>query len=75
MVLQVAQPAGHRWSAAPGQLDTAVLKMFNASKRTYGSPRVHADLLDAGWTVGVNTVADSMRRQGLAGENPSTARV
>jgi putative transposase len=58
-----------------GKLDAAVLRMFNASGRSYGSPRVHADLLEAGWTVGVNTVADSMRRQGLQGQNPSTVRV
>ena len=31
----------------------------------HGSPRLHADLRDAGWTVSEKTVADSMRRQGL----------
>ncbi len=51
-------------------LDAEVLKMFKASKRTYGSPRIHVDLLEAGWTVSVNTVADSMRRQGLQGRKP-----
>ena len=50
-----------------GELDAAVKAAFEASKRTYGSPRVHADLAEAGWTVSVNTVADSMRRQGLQG--------
>ena len=50
-----------------GELDAEVLKMFRASRRSYGSPRIHADLLEAGWTVSVNTVADSMRRQGLQG--------
>jgi hypothetical protein len=30
----------------------------------------HADLLDAGSTVGVNTVADSMLHQGLQGRKP-----
>ena len=34
------------------------------------SPRIHADLVEAGWTVSVNTVADSMRRQGLQGRKP-----
>jgi transposase InsO family protein len=48
-------------------LDAAVRRYFEASGRTYGSPRVHLDLLEAGWQVSVNTVADSMRRQGLAG--------
>jgi hypothetical protein len=44
--------------------------LFVASKRTYGSPRIHADLLDEGWKVSVNTVAESMRRQGLHGRKP-----
>jgi len=33
-----------------------------------GNP--HADLVEAGWTVSVNTVADSMRRQGQQGRKP-----
>ena len=41
---------------------------------TYGSPRIHADLLEAGWAVGVNTVADSMRRQGLQGRKPKHSK-
>ncbi len=53
-----------------GELDAAVKTAFEASKRTYGSPRIHADLVEAGWGVSVNTVADSMRRQGLQGRAP-----
>ncbi|WP_224389197.1 IS3 family transposase, partial [Pseudonocardia sp. ICBG1293] len=30
-----------------------------------GSPRLHADLREAGWKVSEKTVADSMRRQSL----------
>jgi transposase InsO family protein len=52
------------------ELDTRVAELFVASKRTYGSPRIHADLLDEGWKISVNTVADSMRRQGLQGRKP-----
>ena len=52
------------------ELDAVVSAAFEASKRTYGSPRIHADLVEAGWTVSVNTVADSMRRQGLQGRKP-----
>lgn len=48
--------------------------MFTASRRTYGSPRLHADLLEAGWTVSVNTVAGSMRRQGLQGREPEHSK-
>jgi putative transposase len=57
-----------------GEVDAEVLKMFKASKRTYGSPRIHADLLEAGWSVSVNTVADSMRRQGLQGRKPKHSK-
>ena len=59
----------------PGQrrraeVDQRVRELFEASGRTYGSPRIHADLRAEGWRVGVNTVADSMRRQGLQGRTP-----
>jgi putative transposase len=63
--------AGQRRRA---DLDAEVHRLFNASKRSYGSPRVHADLLEAGRTVGVNTVADSMRRQGLQGRKPKHSK-
>jgi putative transposase len=46
------------------ELDSAVKDAFEASGGTYGSPPIHADLVEAGWAVSVNTVADSMRRQG-----------
>ena len=52
------------------ELDARVRELFDASGSTYGSPRIHADLLAEGWRVGVNTVADSMRRQGLQGRKP-----
>ena len=55
-------------------LDAKVRTLFEASKRTYGSPRIHADLLEAEETVSVNTVADSMHRQGLAGRKPKRRR-
>lgn len=46
-------------------LDQAVAAAFKAAKGLHGSPRLHADLRDAGWRVSEKTVADSMRRQGL----------
>lgn len=52
------------------ELDAAVRGMFDASERTYGSPRIHRDLVEAGWSVGENTVAESMARQGLFGRKP-----
>jgi putative transposase len=57
-----------------GELDAEVLRLFEASAGTYGSPRIHADLVEAGWAVSVNTVAESMRRQGLAGRKPKRRR-
>lgn len=47
------------------QLDAAVAKAFSDARGLHGSPRLHADLREAGWTVAEKTVADSMRRQGL----------
>jgi len=55
-------------------VDAAVATMFTASGRTYGSPRIHADLVAAGWVVSVNTVADSMRCQGLQGRKPKHSK-
>jgi transposase InsO family protein len=46
-------------------LDAAAAVMFDDAKGLHGSPRLHADLRDAGWQVSEKTVADSMRRQGL----------
>jgi putative transposase len=47
------------------RLDAAVAAAFEESGGTYGSPRIHEDLLEAGWKVSVNTVAGSMARQAL----------
>ena len=47
------------------EVDAAVAAMFADAKELHGSPRLHADLRDAGWIVTKKTVADSMRRQGL----------
>ena len=47
------------------ELDAAVAGAVKAARGLHGSPRLHADLREAGWTVSEKTVADSMRRQGL----------
>jgi transposase InsO family protein len=68
----------YKWIKAPvtptlrrrRNLDAKVAELFKASDRSYGSPRIHADLLEVGWQVGHNSVADSMRRQGLFGRKP-----
>ena len=64
-------------AARRAELDAAVQEAFVASGKAHGSPRVHEDLTDPlppvdpsepvvePRRVSVNTVADSMRRQGL----------
>jgi putative transposase len=49
-------------------LDAEVKRIFfdsGGTPRTYGSPRIHAELVENGWQVAEKTVADSMARQGL----------
>ena len=57
--------------SAARELDAAVKAAFEASEAhlrfaAHPSPTC----VEAGWTVSVNTVADSMRRQGLQGRKP-----
>jgi putative transposase len=43
-----------------------VQRLFELHEARYGSPRITADLRDAGWRVSENTVAQVMRELGLA---------
>src|SRR3954447_22325442 len=78
MILGLSPSWFYKWIKAPvtdrchrrAELDSKIQELFEASDRTYGSPRIHGDLLEAGWQVSVNTVADSMRRQALFGRKP-----
>lgn len=71
--LEVSESWFYKWHQRPptgrdrrrGELDAAVKKFFDASEGTYGSPRIFDDLVEAGWKVSVNSVAESMARQGL----------
>ena len=47
------------------EVDAAVKTAFDAARGLHGSPRLTADLRDAGWEISAKTVADSMRRQQL----------
>ena len=47
-------------------LAAEVRRLFAAHRGTYGSPRITADLREAGWRVSENTVAQLMRELGLA---------
>jgi len=83
--LGVAASTFYKWRDRPptprqvrrARLDEAVRESFEGSggtPGTYGSPRVFEDLIEAGWVVSVNTVADSMARQGLQGRTPKRKR-
>lgn len=51
--------------ARRAQLQVEIARLFAAHRGTYGSPRITADLRDAGWRVSENTVAALMRELGL----------
>jgi putative transposase len=48
------------------RLEAEVGRLFRLHAGTYGSPRITADLKDAGWNVSENTVAAVLRGLGLA---------
>ena len=57
-------------SASPRQLENTrltakIIDFHEASRKTYGSPRIHADLRAAGERCGVHRVARLMKRQGI----------
>jgi len=76
--LGVSQSWFFKWHHRPrtpaeqrrAEVDHAVAAAFEASKGTYGSPRIHAELRAGGWRISEKTVAKSMARQGLAGRVP-----
>ena len=47
------------------EVDATVAVAFQAARGLHGSPRLWADLREAGWVLSEKTVAESMRRQGL----------
>jgi putative transposase len=55
-------------------LGAEVRRLFKAHRGTYGSPRITADLREAGWRVSKNTVAAVMREQGLAARRKKRRR-
>jgi putative transposase len=72
--LGVSQSWFYRWKTArPGprrqrrdRLKAEVARLFALHGGKYGSPRITADLREAGWRVSENTVAGLMRELGLA---------
>ena len=52
-------------------LTTMIHYFHQASRETYGSPRIHTDLIESGERVGENTIALLMQRAGIV---PKTVR-
>ncbi len=73
-VLEVSEPGYWAWKRRPEsarqremeRLRQQVRRSFEASRRTYGSPRVHADLKSRGKRAGRHRVARLMRLEGLS---------
>lgn len=76
--LGVSESWFYKWHQRPatkrqrrqGEVDAEVARRFADSGRTYGSPRIFTDLVEAGWKISEKTVAESMARQGLFGRKP-----
>ncbi len=56
-----------RRAQADEQLSVRIRELHTRSRETYGMPRIHAELADAGTPVGRKRVARLMARMGLAG--------
>ncbi len=75
-VLAVSRSGYYAWCERPlsarahadQQLGLAIRAVHAASRRTYGSPRVQAELGAQGWRCGRHRVARLMRAAGLAGQ-------
>ena len=56
-------------------LQQSIRSIFDKSKQTYGSPRIHAELQDSGSTVSRPRVARIMSANGLYARKPKKYRV
>ncbi|WFE38246.1 IS3 family transposase [Micromonospora sp. WMMD998] len=77
-LMKVSRSAYYQHAAArPSRRDLAdealtakIIEVHAMSKGTYGAPRVHAELADAGLRHGRKRVARLMRGAGVAGKSP-----
>jgi transposase InsO family protein len=82
-VMQVSRSGFYAWQQRPvspraeetRQLDAEIKKLFEASKRRSGSPKITHALIDQGWRVGKNRVARRMRVLGLRSIVPRRFKV
>jgi transposase InsO family protein len=81
-VLSVAKSAFYAWhkhqlsarAQVDEQLTNEIKEIYDASRCTYGAPRVHAELRHRGQRVGRKRVARLMRTAGLVGRTPRRFR-
>jgi putative transposase len=81
-VLGVSRSWNYEWAggdrsprrARRHRLKAEVARLFGRHGGRYGSPRITADLRDAGWRVSENTVAALMRELGLAAQRKKRRR-
>jgi putative transposase len=81
-VLGVSSSGYYDWRKRPPSqrqqanetLLAAIRRAHEASRQTYGSPRLHAALKQQGWPIGRNRVARLMQSQGLVGKMPRRKR-
>ena len=81
-VLNVAKSAFYAWqkhqlsarARVDEQLTNEIKAIFDASRCTYGAPRVHAELRKRGKRVARKRVARLMRKAGLVGRTPRRFR-
>ncbi|MCR9256467.1 MAG: IS3 family transposase [Alphaproteobacteria bacterium] len=74
-VLGVSRSGFYAWrvrspsarSIADGDLTRRIRRIHDASRQTYGAPRIHADLAEAGVCVGRKRTIRLMKAAGLAG--------
>ena len=82
-VLRVSTSGFYRWKALPvskrkarnTELRAKVREAFEASRRTYGSPRVRAELQADGVIVSEKTVAKIMREEQLHSAGDGATKV
>ena len=81
-VLDVSSSGYYDWLKRPpsqrqqanATLLAAIRREHEASRQTYGSPRIHAALKQQGWPIGRNRVARLMQSHGIVGKTPRRKR-
>lgn len=73
-VLQVAPSGYYAWRTRKPSQRAHIQRFHKRSRGTYGSPRIHVDLRDAGFTCSRKRVARLMRQMALQGRGRTPRR-